>query len=197
VTLLKSLRWHSEGEDGHGDLRLAGGRVAEAGRGLAPRRRERVLDAAGLLALPGLINAHDHPGLDLLPRLGDGTYANAYEWAKAIYRPEASPIREVLRVGLRDRLWWGAYRNLISGVTTVAHHDPYYWWVFGRQWLGRRLVRRRLCGRPFPVRCCGEKVGFGFDTEAIQAVRKATFKPATKGGVPVKIWYVLNVQFKP
>jgi len=40
-------------------------------------------------------------------------------------------------------------------------------------------------------------VGFGFATEAIQAVRKATFKPATKGGVPVKIWYVLNVQFKP
>ncbi|HEX9731587.1 MAG TPA: TonB family protein [Thermoanaerobaculia bacterium] len=52
-------------------------------------------------------------------------------------------------------------------------------------------------GRPLEVEQVGEKVGFGFDTEAIQAVRKATFKPATKGGVPVKIWYVLNVQFKP
>jgi cytosine/adenosine deaminase-related metal-dependent hydrolase len=183
--LLRHLRWHSEGLDRHGDRRLAAGRVAEAGRGLAPRRGERVLDGAGLLALPGLINAHDHLGLDLLPRLGAGSYANAYEWARAIYRPDASPIREVLRVGLRDRLWWGAYRNLIAGVTTVVHHDPYYWWVFGRQWLGRRLVRRRLFGRRFPVRVLrryawchslgGPELGYGDDP--VRAFRRAGARP--------------------
>lgn len=183
--LIKKVRWHSEGQDRHGDLRLARGRVAETGRGLAPRRRERVLDAADLLALPGLINAHDHLDLNLLPRLGEGTYASFYEWVAAIYRPAASPIREVLRVGLRDRLWWGAYRNLISGVTTVVHHDPYYWWVFGRQLLGRRLVRRRLFGRPYPLRVLkryawchslgGPELGYGDDP--VRAFERAGGRP--------------------
>lgn len=183
--LLRNLRWHSEGRDRHGDLRLAGGRVAEAGRGLVPRRRERVLDAADHLALPGLVNGHDHLDLNLFPRLGEGTYANFYEWVEAIYHPDGSPIREVLRVGLRDRLWWGAYRNLVSGVTTVVHHDPYYWWVFGRQLLGRRLVRRRLFGRPYPVRVLrryawchslgGPELGYGGDPAT--AFRRAGGRP--------------------
>ena len=44
----------------HGaDLRIAGGRIAEIGH-LAPASGEEVLDASGLLVLPGLINAHQH-----------------------------------------------------------------------------------------------------------------------------------------
>ncbi len=122
--LLKNLIWHTERGDVAGDLRLRRGRIADSGRGLAPRRWEGVLDLTGYRALPGLINAHDHLSLNLLPHLGNPPYPSLYHFAEEIYRPESSPIRETLLVANRDRLEWGGYKNLISGVTTVVHHDP-------------------------------------------------------------------------
>ena len=38
--------------------------------------------------------------------------------------------------------------------------------------------------------------GYGFDDAAIEAARKATYKPAMKKGVRVKIWAVLQVNFR-
>lgn len=131
--LLKNLRWYSEGRVGSGDLRVRGGRILELGEGLAPARGERVLEARGQLALPGLVNGHDHLELDLMPHLGNPPYPNAGAWAEAIYHPDRSPLRELLRVPLRDRLLWGGYKNLIAGATTVAHHNPYYRRTFGRR----------------------------------------------------------------
>ena len=89
-----------------------------------------VVDATGLLLLPGLINAHDHLEFALFPRLGNGPYPNARAWAKDIYHPDALPIREHLAIPKRQRLHWGGVRNLMSGVTTVAHHNPYEAGVF-------------------------------------------------------------------
>lgn len=83
------------------------------------------LDLDGLQVLPGLINAHDHLEFALFPRLGQRHYANATEWARDIFRPDRSPIREHLRVPKRLRLLWGGMRNLAGGVTTVCHHNPY------------------------------------------------------------------------
>jgi len=88
------------------------------------------LDLTGCLLLPGLINAHDHLEFNLFPRLGKGPYANASEWARDIYHPEESPIREHLLVPKPVRLIWGGIKNLLSGVTTVAHHNPYTRRVF-------------------------------------------------------------------
>ncbi|MFQ5745183.1 MAG: amidohydrolase family protein, partial [Acidobacteriota bacterium] len=130
--LLENLRWYSERREFSGDLRLAGGRVIATGSRLVAAADEVGLDLSGCLAFPGLINAHDHLALNLLPRLGNPPYRNFYQWAQEIYRPNESPIHEMLQVPLEDRLWWGAYRNLICGVTTVAHHDPYYSDVFAR-----------------------------------------------------------------
>ena len=42
------------------DVRLAGGRVAAVGAGLTPASNEDVLDARGLLVVPGLIDLHVH-----------------------------------------------------------------------------------------------------------------------------------------
>ena len=141
--LLRHLRLVDVDGDRACDLRLQGGRVTDVERGLHPRRRERVFDASDHMALPGLINAHDHLELNLLPRLGQPPYENAYQWAEEIYRPDTPPIDAHLRVTLRDRLWWSAYKNLVSGVTTVVHHGTYHRSVFS-PWFGRRFPIRVL-----------------------------------------------------
>ena len=99
------------------------------------------LDLSGHVRLPGLINAHDHLEFNLFPTLGRGGYRNATEWARDIHHPERSPVREQLRVPKAVRLWWGALKNLLSGVTTVCHHNPYEPGVFGPDF-PVRVVRR-------------------------------------------------------
>jgi cytosine/adenosine deaminase-related metal-dependent hydrolase len=84
------------------------------------------LDLSGLEILPGLINAHDHLDFALYPRLGSGPYANATVWARDIYRPQEDPVRRHLQVPKELRLLWGGLRNLMAGVTTVSHHDPWH-----------------------------------------------------------------------
>jgi cytosine/adenosine deaminase-related metal-dependent hydrolase len=93
------------------------------------------------MLLPGLVNAHDHLEFNLFPRLGRGPYWNSGDWARDIYHPDRSPIREHLRVPKRVRLWWGGLKNLLSGVTTVCHHNPYEPAVFGPEF-PVRVVRR-------------------------------------------------------
>jgi cytosine/adenosine deaminase-related metal-dependent hydrolase len=89
-----------------------------------------ILDLTGFLILPGLINAHDHLEFNLFPSLGHGAYPNAKSWAEDIYRPDASPVKEHLALSKRTRLAWGGLKNLLSGVTTVAHHNPFEPTVF-------------------------------------------------------------------
>lgn len=72
---------------------------------------------------PGLINAHEHLHRNHYGRLGAPPYSNAYEWARDIqsrYRTQIAHGREMPR---RDALLFGAWKNLISGVTHVCHHD--------------------------------------------------------------------------
>ncbi|MGE5325466.1 MAG: amidohydrolase family protein [Deltaproteobacteria bacterium] len=92
--------------------------------------RNETLDLTGYLILPGLINAHDHLEFNLFPRLGRGPYLNYREWAADVYHPHESPLREHLAVPKAVRLWWGGLKNLLSGVTTVCHHNPYVADVF-------------------------------------------------------------------
>jgi cytosine/adenosine deaminase-related metal-dependent hydrolase/ubiquinone/menaquinone biosynthesis C-methylase UbiE len=95
------------------------------------------IDLPGYLLLPGLINAHDHLEFALFPNLGAGPYQNSTEWAKEIHRTCAAVIARHRKVPKPVRLWWGAIRNLISGVTTVCHHNP---------------LTRELLANDFPVR---------------------------------------------
>jgi cytosine/adenosine deaminase-related metal-dependent hydrolase len=101
----------------------------------------RALDLEGHVRLPGMINPHDHLEFNLFPKLGSGAYRNATEWARDIHHPERSPVREHLRVPKPVRLWWGGLKNLLSGVTTVCHHNPYEPEVFGGDF-PVRVVRR-------------------------------------------------------
>ena len=94
------------------------------------------IDLEGCLILPGLINAHDHLEFSLFPMLGAGPYPSAKAWAEDVYRPAEPPIADHLRIPKRERLLWGAIKNLLGGVTTVCHHNPY----------------EEVFGQDFPVR---------------------------------------------
>jgi cytosine/adenosine deaminase-related metal-dependent hydrolase len=95
----------------------------------APRPQETVVDLRGDRLLPGLINAHDHLQLNNFPRLKyRERHANVGEWigdidAQRVADPAISAPSRVAR-DLRLRL--GGLKNILSGVTTVAHHDPWY-----------------------------------------------------------------------
>ncbi|MGH8200120.1 MAG: amidohydrolase family protein [Steroidobacteraceae bacterium] len=112
---------------GHEVVKIAGGRIAAIGE--PPLSGERVVDLGGDRLLPGLINAHDHLQLNHLPRLEPARhYAHVREWIADIdrLRRRDGPLRSAVAVPIAERLLLGGVKNLLSGVTTVAHHDPLY-----------------------------------------------------------------------
>jgi cytosine/adenosine deaminase-related metal-dependent hydrolase len=109
------------------DLTVGHGLITSLARpsGQAGYAGARVVPLEECLVVPGLVNAHDHLEFSLFPRLGAGPFRSARQWAESIYRPAESPICEQLQLDHRERLIWGGLKNLISGVTTVCHHNPY------------------------------------------------------------------------
>lgn len=119
-TLVTSDRWFQA------DVRVRGSQIQEIGSELKVKDGETEIGCSGSFIYPGLINAHDHLEFNLFPRLGEPPYPNAYEWGKDLHRRWKSKIEEIQAIPLRYRLWWGAWKNLFSGVTRVVHHNPYY-----------------------------------------------------------------------
>jgi cytosine/adenosine deaminase-related metal-dependent hydrolase len=77
------------------------------------------------IAMPGLINAHDHLHRNHYGRLGHPPYEDAYEWGRDIHHRCAETIALGRAVPRREALLHGAWKNLRAGVTTVVHHDPW------------------------------------------------------------------------
>jgi len=94
-----------------------------------PRTGDSVVDLNGAFVLPGLVNAHEHLELNHYGRLRPRErYGNATEWIDDL-RPMLSSDRAIKRNSsypLRDRLFIGGLKNVLAGVTTVAHHNPRY-----------------------------------------------------------------------
>jgi cytosine/adenosine deaminase-related metal-dependent hydrolase len=84
---------------------------------------ELTLDFNGAVALPGLINSHDHLDFNLFPQFGDHFYENYTQWGAYIHQQYKAQINKVLQVPLQLRVAWGVYKNLIAGVTTVVNHS--------------------------------------------------------------------------
>jgi len=110
-----------------GSLRIVDSRIAALRE--SPRAGDRIVDLEGDRVLPGLINAHDHLPLNSLPPLEGGKqYLHVREWIADINaRRRSDPSFEAQVTVARDeRSLIGGVKNLLSGVTTVAHHDPLY-----------------------------------------------------------------------
>ena len=112
---------------GPGALRIQGHRIVSVGAN--SERGDHVVDLRGERLLPGLVNAHDHLQLNHYPRLKyRERYGNASEWAADIEarRRTDAVLIEGSAVPRADRLSLGRLKNLLSGATTIAHHDPLF-----------------------------------------------------------------------
>ena len=111
--------------------------------GERPKARDTVVDLGGAAVLPGLVNAHDHLELNHYGRLKcRDRYDNASAWI-ADLRPRLSAdpaISEGRAYPLIERVFIGGLKNLLAGVTTVAHHNPFYPEL--RRTMPVRIVRR-------------------------------------------------------
>jgi cytosine/adenosine deaminase-related metal-dependent hydrolase len=133
--------------------------------GEKPKARDIVVDLEGATVLPGLVNAHDHLELNHYgPLKGRPRYENATAWTDDM-RPRLSAdaaIREGRGHPLGERVFIGALKNLLAGVTTVAHHNPFYPEL--RRTMPVRIVRRYGWAHSFqlerhPVGAHGEPGG--------------------------------------
>ena len=75
------------------------------------------------------------------PTSGMVLIATRHEWAQDIHANQAPLIAQHRNVPRSLRLWWGAIRNLLCGVTTVCHHNP---------------ITQELVNPGFPVRVVSE-----------------------------------------
>ncbi len=94
-----------------------------------PSSKDMVVDLNGAYLFPGLINAHDHLEFNHYGRIKfRERYNNASEWVGDMNGQLASDQALVKgrSIPLKDRLFIGGMKNLLSGVTTVAHHNPFY-----------------------------------------------------------------------
>jgi cytosine/adenosine deaminase-related metal-dependent hydrolase len=126
-------------------VEIANGTISRIIKAAQPSRtvthRSMQVDLTGYCLLPGLINAHDHLEYALYPRLGDPPYANYVEWGEDIHRNSLDVIATHRTVPRDMRLWWGGIRNLLCGVTTVAHHNP-LWPALEQSGFPVRVVRQ-------------------------------------------------------
>lgn len=143
-------------------IRVVGGRVAPD---VAPQKGDVVVDLHGACVLPGLINAHDHLELNHFGVLGErGGYCHADDWIAALRpRLRSDPqIRRHVNYPLADRLFIGGLKNLLSGATTVAHHNPRYrqiGWRFPVRVLERYRWAHSYSMSAAPVGALGEPGG--------------------------------------
>jgi cytosine/adenosine deaminase-related metal-dependent hydrolase len=108
-------------------IRIEGPRIAALGAD--PHAGDSIVDLEGDRVLPGLINAHDHLQLNSFGSREPGKhYRHVRDWISEVdARRRNDPAFEAeVAVALHDRLLIGGVKNLLSGVTTVAHHDPLY-----------------------------------------------------------------------
>jgi cytosine/adenosine deaminase-related metal-dependent hydrolase len=123
----RGVTFVNAGTEGVASLRMVGSRIAALN--CTAVAGDPVVDLRGDRLLPGLINAHDHLQLNTLPALkSNKLYGHAREWIRDVdtARRTDAAFEDLVARPRDERLLIGGVKNLLSGVTTVAHHDPLY-----------------------------------------------------------------------
>ena len=99
------------------DVAFMDGAISFVGRGYEGVA-DRVIDGAGMMAMPGLVNIHSHPSSEpmnkgLIDEIGSpGLYNSSLYEYMPVFRADAEAVPDCVRVALSELL--------LSGVTTVA-----------------------------------------------------------------------------
>jgi cytosine/adenosine deaminase-related metal-dependent hydrolase len=80
------------------------------------------IDFGPAIAFPGLVNSHDHLEFNCYPPLGTPLYGDFTEWSRDVHADHAELVAMVEAIPRSARLRAGLLKNLLWGVTAVAHH---------------------------------------------------------------------------
>jgi cytosine/adenosine deaminase-related metal-dependent hydrolase len=107
------------------------------------RHLRQSLQAAGYTLTPAFINAHEHLELNHYPRTRfQSVYGDAHQWGEDVNaKLDTPPYAELRAHPLADKLFIGALKNLLSGVTTVIQHGTPHSALFSRH-LPVRVLRK-------------------------------------------------------
>jgi len=109
------------------DIRIKDNIISDTDRSVISdvTENEIALDLKDCIAFPGLINSHDHLEFNLYPRLGYRKYNDYVDWGNDIHIKDKKLIDSVESVPVELRMKYGVIKNLICGITIVAHHGNY------------------------------------------------------------------------
>ncbi len=84
------------------------------------------INAQDYWLFPALINTHDHLELNHYPRTRfRERYDNAHQWGEDVSQHlDRPPFAQLRQYALWEQCWLGGMKNLLSGVASVAHHNP-------------------------------------------------------------------------
>lgn len=100
------------------DILIRGNRIEEVGQGLDPGPVDRVVDASGMLVMPGMVNCHHHMYQTLTRNIPRVQEAELFPWLVHLY--------EIWRELTPEALYWstqvGLGELLLTGCTTTTDH---------------------------------------------------------------------------
>jgi len=150
-----------------GSLSISNEKIQKIGKKGTSLQKGIQIDLNGLLIFPGIIDGHDHLLGTYLPRVGDRKpYLNWLMWDNDL---KSSPIyAERQQIESQDLYLLGAFRHLISGVTSVQDHIPH----FVREMFAKNMPIRLIDKYAMAHCICSFSLPWGEGIEAEHALAK-------------------------